>query len=545
MSGLRVFRQDDFTGGLNLRADQFQLAPNESPRLLNVDIDPRGGVASRGAMRRTNAADIVATGWTPERVAHFYGGTHYVLVSTQTNVYWSSNAGSTYSLLGAASAVSDAQGAQFATWGSVVYTTGGRLSQSRKWDGTTVTLLTASGPTWQEAYTNPVGGFFPQARHCATHAGKIFVANTRENGVNFPNRIRWSHPNSPENWASNDFIDINDGSNGITAIAAIAGQLVVFKHNSVFAILGYESDSFQVVELSRAVGAANPHCVAASERAVYFYSPGEGLFMYNGQGIVDLFVPIRPAIRDGRINNALNDAIYVNYMNRKVWVSVPYADSGTATFPTVSFVYNPEIGRDGAWTMYQTTDGRGLSGGVTFTAENGQQTHLGAHPSTACTLQLDVENSILDNVSGTQTAFVSRYRTRWIDVGSYSQKKMFRRPDVVAKQAPVDALITLNIYKDYEEAPGTEHRSYTILNRAAGGGMLWNSPTTPPGVLGQWSDNPDSPYKWGSPNSGSQIVAGRGIGLLRSIQIEFVGPTNSIWGVSSYSLKYNPRKVSA
>ena len=38
-----VERYDDFTGGLNLRADQFQLSKNESPDMLNVEIDPRGG----------------------------------------------------------------------------------------------------------------------------------------------------------------------------------------------------------------------------------------------------------------------------------------------------------------------------------------------------------------------------------------------------------------------------------------------------------------------------------------------------------------------
>ena len=37
----------DFTGGLNFRADQFQLKANESPSMLNVEIDPRGGVFSR------------------------------------------------------------------------------------------------------------------------------------------------------------------------------------------------------------------------------------------------------------------------------------------------------------------------------------------------------------------------------------------------------------------------------------------------------------------------------------------------------------------
>ena len=33
-----------FTGGLNLRSDQFNLNDNESPDLLNVIVDPRGGI---------------------------------------------------------------------------------------------------------------------------------------------------------------------------------------------------------------------------------------------------------------------------------------------------------------------------------------------------------------------------------------------------------------------------------------------------------------------------------------------------------------------
>lgn len=44
MAKVRVRELKDFTGGLNFRADQFQLADNESPDMLNVEIDPRGGV---------------------------------------------------------------------------------------------------------------------------------------------------------------------------------------------------------------------------------------------------------------------------------------------------------------------------------------------------------------------------------------------------------------------------------------------------------------------------------------------------------------------
>lgn len=48
--GIKMMTAKDFRGGLNLRADAFELAPNESPDLLNVDIDPRGGVEQRNGV---------------------------------------------------------------------------------------------------------------------------------------------------------------------------------------------------------------------------------------------------------------------------------------------------------------------------------------------------------------------------------------------------------------------------------------------------------------------------------------------------------------
>ena len=63
---MRAFAVEDFAGGLNLRADVFHLASNESPDLLNVDIDPRGGVFQRRGLQRWgtgNVAGILPQNW--------------------------------------------------------------------------------------------------------------------------------------------------------------------------------------------------------------------------------------------------------------------------------------------------------------------------------------------------------------------------------------------------------------------------------------------------------------------------------------------------
>jgi len=89
MSNVSVERYDDFTGGLNLRADQFQLARNESPDMLNVEIDPRGGLFTRGAMREINSTAISGT-WNPHRLHAFYGASPRVMLATNTGVWHSS-----------------------------------------------------------------------------------------------------------------------------------------------------------------------------------------------------------------------------------------------------------------------------------------------------------------------------------------------------------------------------------------------------------------------------------------------------------------------
>lgn len=535
MAAIRVLRQDDFTGGLNLRADQFQLAPNESPRMLNVEIDPRGGVFQRGAMRDI-ARDIMASGWQPEGLHPFYAEDHYLMLTTgkvgATNGKVLYSTGSSFSDLSVP--VSERHGASFASWGDDLYIATGIDTVSYRWSTQptlTLTALTASGPTWQNSYTSGLSGVhMPKAKHAVTHAGKLFVANTYENSVHQGDRIRWSHPNSPGNWAENDYIDINTGSSGITGLAVFAGHLIVFKQNAVFAIFGYDSDTFQVVEISRTLGVVTPHSIAVTERGVYFFSYPDGLMFYDGEKITDVFEPIRPAIESGYISSAPIDGVYVNYINRRIWVSVPYSESGTPTSPTTVFVYDPSIGRDGSWLQFSTFDDKGAAGGCTFVTTEGSTVHVAVHPTLPVVMEVDIYGNSYDRVDGsTNNQFTSRYRTRWLDAGSYSEKKMFRRPDVVAKQSPVPSAIEVKIYGDYEEADNGEIKRYTIDIPASGNGMVWG--------FSDWAEF------WGAPNPGSQVVTGRSIGLARSIQLEFVGTPGVTWGVSSYTLKYNPRRI--
>jgi hypothetical protein len=178
--------------------------------------------------------------------------------------------------------------------------------------------------------------------------------------------------------------------------------------------------------------------------------------------------------------------------------------------------------------MFSTGDSKGFAGGCTFILESGQTRHLAAHATLPYVLSVDEYANSYDNITGTEQQFTSRYRTRWMDAGSYSQKKMWRRPDIVIKQAQTNSTLRFDIYSDYEESTTTKTYSIDIPN--AGSGMLWG--------VSKWGE-----AEWGASNFGSQIVNARSIGLARAIQVEFSGSVGAKWGINSLTMKYNPRKV--
>ena len=539
MARINLVRQDDFTGGLNLRADQFQLAPNESPDLLNVEIDPRGGVFSRGGWKELGTA----TGtWSPKRLHPFYGASPYLMMSTGAGVYYRTTSNFT-----SLSLTPDATwGASFANWGSTLYMALGHTTAANKWNGTTLTALTASGTgAWQNDYTNPTGTHCPKAKLNITHAGKLWVANTFEDGVARPNCIRWSHENDPESWAELDFVEINDGSDGITGLASFAGQLIVYKTNSMYAIMGYNSDTFQVVELSRKVGAVSPMAVGVSERGAYSFSWPEGLHYYDGKSLYDIFEPLRPMITLSNVNAAQTNKIFVNVINERIWLSLPYSESSAVSNPSCSFVYDPSIGRQGAYTKLSTalarpegtTETFGISGGCGFVSADGTSRGLALHPTRGVVMSVDNYDLPKDTeIALTQVSFDSYYRTRWIDGGMYVQKKMFRRPTLVAKQVDSNTDIVVDVYHDYEEE--NRKRTFTLSLVGSSTSLVWRLASLSPLASSQWGTG-----IWGLGSAGGVIEDSKALGLCKAVQLKLTGESGKEWGVNSITWKFSPRRV--
>jgi hypothetical protein len=534
MAKVKVRELKDFTGGLNFRADQFQLADNESPDMLNVEIDPRGGVFSRGAMRRINNTAVSGT-WVPQSLFPFYGATPRIMLSTETRVYQSS--GGNFSLLEYSSGnpivSTSVHGASFASWGTKLYVaTGTAGSGSYVWDtaSTYATALTASGVAPNAWQTTPTTSErkMPTAELLHVHANKMFAANVRVDGVDYPNRLYWSLENAPENWNEDDYIEINAGGNRITGLATVAGQLIIFKPNAIFALFGYDSDNFQVVEVSSNLGVDTPHNIAVSDKGVYFFSNPEGVYYYNGSSISDIFENLRPIIELEYISVNVEDAFHLSWIGQRLWVSAPYSRTDAVANSTVNFVYDPTIGARGSWMQFSTADGKGLTAGCNWHNGSNVEFRLLTHPTLPYVLQVDMYSADFDNISGADVSYTSKYRTKWFDAGFYSQRKMFRRPEFVIKQSAVNQTIGVKVYHDFDEADGNERRTFNLTQSPTASGMVWGS--------SNWGDN------WSTGAISSLLITGNNLGLAQTVQLEFNGPLGQLWGINSIGYKYQSRQ---
>lgn len=545
---IRVIQSDDFTGGLNLEANVFQLAPNQSPDMLNVDINQRGGVQRRFGVERRNMSNIGTGSITPQRLYAWDGAqVNQLLLSTSDKVFYSTS--DNFTDMGISS---DAVlGAKFASWTkdstSELYIAIGHSHGQVKWDGTTVTTLTASGPgAWQNDLTNPNGTHMPRANYVVTHQDRLWVADTSENGVRYPNRVRFSHPLFPESWREDDYIDVIGGGHSITGIVSFAGHLVVFKQRAVFAIYGYSDDTFQVVELTRSVGAANSKCIAVTDAGIYFFSYPEGVYFYDGKGIRDVFKNIRPIIYDGAINEQALEFVSMGYANKKLFVSlpvgsqdlpfgIPFDDSSydyndfslkydggiRVTKPNVSFVFNETVGREGAWTIYATGDGYAFVSPTTYTDNDGITNYVAAHPNLPLVFNFDIPEKYTDSLS-TTFAYQSYYVTPWMDGGNYVANKFWRRPDFVMRREMQEVDMGIQIYRDWNAAD--IRKNYTLT-----------SPGLDLIMVNSGSSN--------LPDLGSQIVKGHSLGYGRSIQLKISNSQGLPWCLNSIAYKYNPRGV--
>jgi hypothetical protein len=548
VSAIQIYEQKDFTGGLNLRSDQFQLKDNESPEMLNVEIDPRGGVFSRGAMQRLNPADVTGTTWNPHRLFSFYGSSSNLMLANNNRVYYMSTSNN-FALLNTDTGpvnIESPDGACFAAWGETLYIGAGDVGTTGfyKWTGSHTTNAVAlprvstSPDKWATRENKTSGGHVPRAEHLAVHANKMFAAHTHEDGSEFPNRLRWSDESLPENWVAEDYIDIQGGGDGIRGIVVVNGALVIFKPYAIYVLYGYTYTDFRVIQISGSLGCSAHAQMAATDTGVYFYSHDDGLFFFDGSNIIDVFNNMKPAFDLNYINPAQDDSVSLTWLGRRLWLSLPYSIVGDAAGPTLNLLFDPSID---AYMMFSTADSKGVVGGCDYRNSTGTDLKLMLHPTVPAVLQVDMYDESVDKiaVSGAQVGYPTVYRTKWFDAGSYMQRKMFRRPDLVMKESETQLNVNVNVYHDFQESNGSEARTFDVVLPTAALGMFWDDDSW----ANESVDGSVSGSLWSGGVISSTIKTAKNLGLAKTVQLRFSGELGKPWGINSIGYKWTPRRV--
>lgn len=528
MAQLKPENLTDFRGGLNLRSDAFTLLDTESPDMLNVDVDVRAGVKSRRSWSAAHTSAIVGFGhvvrlhsWQRE------SGSRLLVAATDAGQVLSLSGTTAFTEVRTATASlacsALVHGAEFVEWGDKLYIAGGRASVPHRWSGSgNATALTRNGPTWQNDYTTPTTNYFPAAEHACTYSGYMVVANTRENGVDYPNRIRFSHPNNPENWKQLDFLEIEAGGSKITGLVAFADHVLVLKDASIWAIYGYDAASFAAVQIAGDTGCPHRNAVAVGVQSAYFWTSPNGVMEYlPGEGIRELSEQLRPAIDSGEWNTTNMNSLSFGWVNRRLWVGAPYIKGQTAPTTAKSvFVFEPLLG---AWTKYRGGNGDGITAFAT-----GADRAVGYSRTATRCINLDEGYTGSDDFGAGLVPFETLYATRWVHLGTPDQRKSFRRPSYVVTEMDAPYTLNVDVMRNYEEANA---RSHHIVEVETGSDtVLWGD--------GTWGDG----TVWGVGGAGAHTEKGGSIGLADSVQLRIAGGLGQPWGINAIILKYRSRR---
>ena len=516
---------ESFSGGLNFRTDQFNLQPNESPDLLNVDVDPRGGVKLRNGVTAVNTS---ALGADVEGIASFFtdSGTSQIIANHGTAVVYGT--GSNFSTMSGQTARTDGTRLYGMTMNNVFYGVSGDVV-SFKWSGS------GSGSD-RGTDIDGTDGNFPIAQYVTFWNNFAWVGKTREPTTYHNSRVRWSNANQPEKWTATDYVDVDIGERGdvVTGLVPLADRLLIFKNNSVHAIYGFDSESFQLTALSRDVGSIALSSPVSTPYGVFFWHDRAGVYLYNGEQFVNVFEKLRPAIDNGRIS--FTTPPQLAWFENRLYVSLDmlqYYKSGTQATKRHIFTYDPSIQ---SWSL-TNIDATTLH---VHTPPGGEPLLLGAcEENTGRVIKFEQSNPT-DAYDGSTAAHVdSHFTTPWMSGKNPVTKKRWGRPQVVM-DAAATLTMAVEVYTDFDKASSRKTVDINIEGRESS--SVWDTATwgadagTGDSNLGYWGAESASKI--------TDVVRVQSLGNAKSVALKINGPSeSSSWEINGIMFTYKPRRL--
>jgi hypothetical protein len=530
--------------------------------MLNVEVDPRGGVRRRNGVTKVNATAL--TNEIVSLMTHYEAGQNQVLAATldpatnKSQIFYNPDATATSFTgpiqVGADIAYFDtAQPPRHVTFntytyvvnGAMVYNDAGLTTASTvRWDGATAAALTPD--------LDGSAGHFPCARYATAWAEFVWVAYTLESGTTHKNRVRFSAVNDAENWTATDYIDIDIGEDGdhITAIIPDADRLLVFKQNSIYAIYGFSGDSFEVRNITRTAGCREGTQPVAATAGVFFWYAEDGIYIVTYDEVAWVFERIRPAMTYdvGQPALTLGTPPSMMWSDERLWVSVDYAsDDGLSESNQNNrrntFVWDPSLGPTGSWTRHDI-NARSL-----LAYRPSGDTHVGIAATSAITgVATFTRISKVDD----QTADVDTYDASYNEINSYYQTGWFigNRPTFPKRWgktrtvllADNDTRVHTYVYKDYDLSGYWVGYYKDIVG--IGSPATWDTDPTSGAGYGVWDTS-----EWQAQGTQDRYLFARWptVGTAQAISLRFqVLPSVSKrgkWGVTSIIGMYRTRRL--
>ena len=338
-------------------------------------------------------------------------------------------------------------------------------------------------------------------------------------------RIRWSHPNEPEDYAEKDWWDVGGDGEPITGMVSFNANLYVFKRKSVWVLSGYDNDTFQLARLSDAAGAVSQEAIVTSPQALFFFDPHDGVFAIAPDGSLRwLWSNLAVMINDGRVNAAQIGRTTCGWMDQRLWVSVPWRDDDVNTRV---FVFDPLLGQGGGWYQYaygNYTDADpfknasvtfGLGAMNEFRPIDGQIHYLAVGSGGHHLFRVECDDDLYDKVGPDDNrAFSSALQTSWYRVGLAGAQKRFRRPRFVL-DAQSSATVNTTVFRNYETSFQPRHMSLSVKTSA--NGIVWGQ--------ANWGEG-----DWSGDESRDQVVVrGRALGAAYAVSFLFSGERETVW----------------
>ncbi len=270
--------------GVNQSVSENALDGGESPDARNMDTAGGRLSVARGYVRHSDAALEDPAAWGRLHVWNKAG--EKIFLAAGPGGISALSGGGWRSLCAYAPAEQgESYDFQNMKLGSTEYLTlANGAAQMLKWDGGAETSAVAFGSA-EELSNVP-------ASYLELYFSRLFAAGD----PSYPSRLYWScapgDARSLEDWSSVDasenvsggHVEIGTDSDPITGLFALSNQLLIFKRDSLYRLLGDRPSNYRILPVQAAMrGPAHTACVRYGD--VLYFLTGAGLYYYDGQTV--------------------------------------------------------------------------------------------------------------------------------------------------------------------------------------------------------------------------------------------------------------------